>query len=508
MRISVEIGDIAARADEAIAVDLFAGVSQLGGATGAVDRAIGGALSELIRAGDLTGKFREVFLLPTLGKIPSKRVVVVGLGEREALSLDRAREASAAVAVRLRDLGIHSFSTIVHGTGNAELDARPAAEAVVEGALMGLYRFLEHKTEKETKRIDSFTIVTRDREQGRVFHESVHTASVVAATVNWVRDLINAPSNAKTPRMIADKVRVAAKEAGASATVYDEARLDSMRFGGLLGVAKGSAEPPRFVVLEHHGGGTAKPIVLVGKGITFDTGGISLKPQEGPTDPIWVMKYDMSGAAAVLGAVLAAAKLKVPVNVVALAPLTENMPGGRAQKPGDVLTAYGGKTVEVLNTDAEGRLVLADALEYAKTLNPEAVIDLATLTGAAKIALGRMAAAMFGTDASLKDRIRRAGEATDERVWELPLWPDYDELIKSEVADVKNVGGKSAGAIAAASFLRRFAEGPPWAHLDIAGPAWVESPPESPRRDYAPKGASGWGVRLLVRMLRDWSVAG
>jgi leucyl aminopeptidase len=265
-------------------------------------------------------------------------------------------------------------------------------------------------------------------------------------------------------------------------------------------------EPPRFLVLEHAGGGKAKPIVLIGKGITFDSGGIALKPLEAPgTDPMWVMRYDMGGAAAVLGAVLAAARLKLPVNVVALAPLTENMPSGSAQKPGDIVRSFGGKTVEVLNPDAEGRLVLADALGYARTLKPQAVVDLATLTGAIKVALGKHAAGMFCNDERLSQRLSAAAEATSERVWPLPLWSEYEEQIKSDFADVKNTGGRSAGAIAAAKFLQTFAEDMHWAHLDIAGTGWIEPGPDSPTKDYLPKGASGYGVRLLVRMVRDWN---
>jgi len=262
-------------------------------------------------------------------------------------------------------------------------------------------------------------------------------------------------------------------------------------------------------MLEHSGGGRSRPIVFVGKGITFDAGGIALKPLEAPgSDPMWLMRDDMGGAAVVLSAVLAAARLKLPCNVTALAPLTENMPSGSAQKPGDIVRSFGGQTVEVLNPDAEGRLVLADALGYAKTLKPQAVVDLATLTGAVRVALGKHAAALFSTDPTLANRITRAGEATSERVWPLPLWAEYEEQIKSDFADVKNTGGRSAGSITAAKFLEKFAEGMAWAHVDIAGTAWIENSPDSPKKDYLPTGASGFGMRLLVRLLRDWDSAG
>jgi len=506
MKINVEVGDIARWEDEVVVVNLFEGVSHPGGATGAVDAAVGHQITAMIATGDITGTFKEVVVFPTFDRIPGNRVMVVGLGKREAFTLDRVREVSAAAAVRVREMRLRTFATIVHGAGVGNLDIGDATEAVVEGTLLGLYRYTEHKTDNDRKKVESMTLVNLDKPRAGVIRDAVHRASVVATMTNFARDLINAPSNEKTPRLFAERVRTAAKEAGASLTVFDEKQLDKMGFGCLLGVAKGSVEPPRFLVLEHRGGGKAKPVVFVGKGITFDSGGIALKPLEAPgTDPMWVMRYDMGGAAAALGAVLAAARLKLPVNAVALAPLTENMPSGSAQKPGDIVRSFGGRTIEVLNPDAEGRLVLADALGYAKTLKPQAVVDLATLTGAVKVALGKHAAGMFCNEEALAKRLERAAEATSERVWQLPLWEEYTEQIKSDFADVKNTGGRAAGTITAAKFLEQFVEGMTWAHLDIAGTAWIESGPDSPRKEYLPIGASGYGVRLLVRLLRDWN---
>ena len=508
MKVNVEIGDIARWEDEVVVVNLFEGVDHPGGATGAVDTAIGHQITAMIATGDTTGKFREIAIFPSFDRTPGNRVMVVGLGPREAFTLDRVREVSAAAAVRIRDVGLRTFATIVHGAGVGNMDLGDATEAVVEGTLLGLYRYTEHKTEDDRKKIESMTIVNRDRNRAAAIRDAVHRGSVIATMANFARDLTNAPSNMKTPRMFADRIRDAAKEAGAKLTVYDEKQIEKMGFGCLLGVAKGSVEPPRFLVLEHAGGGKSKPVVFVGKGITFDSGGIALKPLEAPgSEPMWLMRYDMGGAAAALSAVLAASRLKLPVNAVALAPLTENMPSGSAQKPGDIVRSFGGKTVEVLNPDAEGRLVLADALGYAKTLKPQAVVDLATLTGAVKVALGKHAAGMFSNDEALAKRLERAAEATSERVWRLPLWDEYLEQIKSDSADVKNMGGRSGGAITAAKFLERFAEGMPWAHLDIAGTGWVETGPDSPKKAYLPTGASGYGVRLLVQLLRDWSAA-
>ena len=509
MKIDVGVGDIARWEDEVVVVNLFEGVGHPGGATGAVDTAIGHQITAMIATGDVTGRFKEVTVFPSFDRIPGNRVMVVGLGKREAFTLDRVREVSAAAAVRVRDMGLRTFSTIVHGAGVGDLDLGDAAEAVVEGSLLGLYRYTEHKTENDNKKVAAFTLVNMDRARAPVLRGAVQRASVVATMTNFARDLINAPSNEKTPRLLADRIRDAAKETGAKLTVFDEKQLEKMGFGCLLGVAKGSVEPPRFLMLEYQGGGRSRPLVLVGKGITFDAGGIALKPLEGPGGGgMWLMRDDMGGAAVALSAVLAAARVKLPRNVVALAPLTENMPSGSAQKPGDIVRSFGGKTVEVINPDAEGRLVLADALGYAKTLKPQAVVDLATLTGAVNVALGKHAAGLFSTDATLASRIVHAAEATSERVWQLPLWDEYDEQIQSDFADVKNTGGRSAGSITAAKFLQKFAEGVPWAHLDIAATAWVEGGPDYPKKEYLPKGASGFGVRLLVRLLRDWNAGG
>ncbi len=508
MKIDIGIGDIARWEDEVVVVNLFEGVGHPGGATGAVDTAIGHQITAMIATGDITGAFKEIVVFPSFDRIPGNRVMVVGLGKREAFTLDRVREVSATAALKVREMGLRTFATIVHGAGVGTLDLGDAAEAVVDGTLLGLYRYTEHKTENDKKKIESFTIVTLEKARADVVRDAVHRGSVIASSVNFARDLINAPSNDKTPRLFADRVRDAAKEAGAKLTVYDEKQIEKMGFGCLLGVAKGSVEPPRFLVLEHLGGGRSKPIVFVGKGITFDSGGIALKPLEAPgADPMWVMRYDMGGAAAALSAILAAARLKLPVNAIALAPLTENMPSGSAQKPGDIVRSFGGKTVEVLNPDAEGRLVLADALGYAATLKPQAVVDLATLTGAVKVALGKHAAGMFCNDVDLAKRLMDAADRTSERVWQLPLWDEYEEQIRSDFADVKNTGGRSAGSVVAAKFLEKFAAGMRWAHLDIAGTAWVETDPDSPKKEYLPKGASGYGVRLLVQLLRDWNAA-
>jgi leucyl aminopeptidase len=296
---------------------------------------------------------------------------------------------------------------------------------------------------------------------------------------------------------MAQAARSIAKRKRVSVKVLDVAQMKKLGMNAFLGVARGSEEPAKFIILEYRGAKRGdSPIVLVGKGLTFDSGGISIKPSENMGD----MKSDMAGGAAVMGAIMAAADLKLPLNVVGLVPATENLPGGCAYKPGDILRSLSGQTIEVVNTDAEGRLILADALTYAQRFKPAAVIDIATLTGACKIALGDHVIGMLGNDGTLKEKIRMAGDQTGERVWELPLWEEYHELIASDVADFKNAGSRAGGAITAAAFLSKFVGDTPWVHLDIAGPAWL-----SKDKPYTPKGATGVGVRLMVQCLRDWN---
>jgi len=510
MDIRVTVGDIAAWKDAAIVVNLFEGVTKPGGATGAVDKAMGGAISHLIAAGDLKGKFKESLVLPTFGKIPATRVLVVGLGARAGFTLDRIREASAKAVNQASKLGLASLSTIVHGAGVGGVDLAEASEVVAEGALLASYRFSRYRTKQEDEKAAAatLTIVTPERKDVRAIEKAVGVARVTSGAVFMARDMINAPSNDKTPRQLAAQCEAMAKQVGLNCTVLDEKQIQEAGMGAFWGVAKGSAQPPRFVVLEWRGGTkTQRPIAFVGKGITFDTGGISLKPQDGMLGPMWEMKYDMAGAATVFSVLRACAELKLGLNVLGIAPLTENMPGGNAQKPGDIVRTIGGKTIEVINTDAEGRLVLADGIGYALRQEPEVVIDVATLTGSAVFALGKKTFAVMGTDRKLARRVLNASAIVGERAWELPLFEEYGDQIKSDFADVKNVGGRPAGAITAAKFLETFTDGRPWVHLDIAGPVWNDKGADAPKKEYRPKGATGVPVRTLVRMLRDWKAA-
>jgi len=506
MKVEVKVGNIAEWQDEAVVVNLFEGVKKPGGATGAVDLSMGGSLSKLISSGDFQGKFKQISVLPTFGRIPAKRVILVGLGERHKFTIDCIREVSGKAALQVRDLGLKSFSTIVHGAGVGGLDLPETTEAVTEGALLALYHFSQFKTKKEEEGKDpeAMTIVTTESRRVRAMQKAVDAATEIASSTNLVRDMVNTPSNEKRPRKLVDMAVAVAKEAGLKCQVLDENKMKSLGMNAILAVGAGSEEPPRLLVMEYNGGKQTRPIVLVGKGITFDTGGISLKPQDGPLGPIWEMRHDMSGMAVVLAVMTTAARLKLPLNLLGLTPIAENMPSGTAQRPGDVIRAYGGKTIEVLSTDAEGRLLLADALAYAQKWKPRAMIDVATLTGTVIYALGRRVTGIMGNDQSLLKRLEKAGESVGEKVWQLPMFDEYAEQLKSDLADMTNSGGRSAGTITAAMMLKQFVGDTPWAHLDIAGTCWVHGGKESIDSSYMPKGPSGIPARLLIYMLRNW----
>ncbi|HSJ55728.1 MAG TPA: leucyl aminopeptidase [Anaerolineae bacterium] len=504
MDIQIVQGAIEEREDELIVVNLFEGVEQPGGATGAVDRALGGVISEAIADDDLQGKQGEMTVFYTRGAIPARRVLVVGLGPRDKFSLQVVRDVAAAAAKKARDLGVDSFSSIVHGAGEGGLDLEPAARAIVEGTILGLYRYDELKN-KPPDRPDpeTFTLVELDAGQIGAVEAGARGGEIEAEAACIARDLVNRPANYATP---ADLAEVAMEIAGAfdnmRCQVLSEDDAAELGMGSFLGVAQGSDEPAAFIILEHNPGRDDLPtIVLVGKAITFDTGGISIKPAENMDR----MRGDMGGGATVLATMQAVGELDLPLHVVGLVPATENMPGGRAYKPGDVLTAMNDKTIEVINTDAEGRLVLADALVYASEFAPDAVVDLATLTGAAVIALGRgMAAAMFCTDQALQARLLEASEESGERIWPMPLYDEYLDALESLTADVSNTGGRYGGVGTAAIFLKQFVGDYPWAHLDIAGMSFEERAANK-RPAYLPKGGTGFGVRLLLHFLRNWA---
>lgn len=464
----------------------------LTGAVGAVDEALGGAIRALLLGGDLKGKLNKAAVLYPRGAIPAQRVIVVGIGKAHDLTMDKVRQAAGTAVKKARELGARSVATVALGAGGGGLDPKSAAQATVEGIVLALYEFRVHKsTPAENGEVESVTLVEFDAARLLAVKEGARVGRILADATNFTRDLVNQPSNHMTPHSLAHAARDMAEKNGLKCEVLNLEQIAELGMGAMMGVTQGSDEPPQFIILEHKPD-AGQPVIFVGKGITFDSGGISIKPAEN----MGAMKGDMAGAAAVIGAMQAVAQLDLPLHVVALAPACENLPSGHAYKPGDVLKAMNGKTIEIISTDAEGRLILADALCYADRYKPSAVIDLATLTGACVVALGEnVAAGIFSNDDALSTKLREAGTKAGEKLWPLPLYEEYRDKIKSEVADMKNSGGRSGGVGTSAILLKEFVSYP-WAHLDIA-------PMEADDNGgpYQPKGATGFGVRTLVGFL-------
>jgi leucyl aminopeptidase len=495
VKIFVKKGKLANTKSQAIILTLFEDSKKLTGTALEIDQKSNGLISELISNGDFEAKPSQISVIYTRGSLPAKRIALVGLGKHSEFNLEKLRAAFAKALQHLRNLNIKEAATSI----NLNLVPRnkdQVIQAVAEGSLLGLYQYTPYKTvgREDLKEMEQLNIIADEKDLSLI-ESAIKKARIIAQAVYFARDLVSAPSNEMTPSIMAQKAREIARKKNVSCKVLDKAKMKEMGMNALLAVASGSNEEPKFIILEYAGGKkSAAPVVLVGKGLTFDSGGISIKP----ADKMDEMKTDMSGGAAVMGVIMAAADLQLPLNITALIPATENMPGGTAYKPGDIIKSYSGKTIEVLNTDAEGRLILADALAYASEFKPAAVIDVATLTGACIVALGDDVIGMLGTDDKLKKEIDKAAKTSGELVWELPLWESYHELVKSDIADYKNSGGRVAGTITAAAFLSKFVGDLPWVHLDIAGPAWTNKD-----KAYIPKGASGVTVRLLVEFLRN-----
>lgn len=496
MNVTVAQGSIQAFKADTVVVNLFEGITTLAGASGAMDQALGGAISELIHQGDLNGGAGECAVLYPRGAIPAKRVLVVGLGKAEAFDLEGVRVAAATAARQARKLKTDHLATIIHGAGIAGLPVAAAAQATVEGTVLALYRYDADKRQEPGHEVERISIVEFDSGKVKGVEEGVTAGLAIGAGVKLARDLVNMPPNVATPSKMARAAEEVAAESGMRIKVGGRRWAAKRDMGAFLAVAKGAGEPPKFIVLEHNGDrDDLDTVVLVGKGITFDTGGISIKPSE----RMGLMKSDMAGAAAVLGTMKSIGLLDLPLRVIGITPCTENMPDAEAYRPADVIKASNGKTIEIISTDAEGRMVLADGLVYAGRYGPKAVIDLATLTGACVVALGRgMAAGLFSNDDELRDRLMGAASASHERVWPMPLWDDYEKAIESDVADIKNSGGRMGGVATSAIFLKQFTDYP-WVHLDIAGMAFGEKD-----AGYLAKGATGFGVRLLLELLRSW----
>ena len=458
-----------------------------GGVLRQLNDALDGGLGPMVQSGELSGAVNETVVVHTFGQTEAPRAIIAGLGPAEKMTLDEIRHAAANGARRARSLSSGTLAIAVDGE-QCGFSTDEVAGAITEGLDLGLYRFDRHQTPKQTPNVLERTSLHFNN-VAAVEAGIAHGRSLAGAA-NFARDLANEPSNLLTPTELAHRAEAWAAEHDVEIEVLDEAAAAELGMGSFLGVAKGSHQPARFLILRHRGGGDEPGLGYCGKGITFDTGGISIKPAAN----MEAMKQDMSGAAAVVASMGAISDLKLPINVTALAPCTENMPGGNAIKPGDLLTAMNGATIEVINTDAEGRLVLADALSYANHLGLSPLIDVATLTGAVAVALGDVATGVMANDDDLAAEVIEAGKRAGEKFWQLPMFPEYDEQIRSQVADVKNTGGRLAGAITAAKFLARFAGDTPWAHLDMAG-----TDDASKTRGTQVKGASGVPVRSLVR---------
>ena len=445
-----------------------------------LDQESGGAISSAIKVGDIKGKTGEVNYF----YINNRRFVLIGLGKKNEISAETVRLAAgsalrASISKKADSVTIDCFCS---GLGSCQ--------AMGEGIVLGSYQFLDYKT-KDKKKFEPETI--------RVIgcdHGEINKGVAIGSAVCFARDLGNHPGNKATPSYLAEAAKEIADMGNMGLTVFDREEFTQMGMGGLAGVAQGTDEPPKFIILEYNNGGNDKPKVLVGKGLTFDSGGISIKPASKMDE----MKYDMCGSTVVLGVFKALAQLKPKINVVGIIPSTENLNGAKAYKPGDILSAYNGKTIEVLNTDAEGRVILADGLSYAsKHYDPEYIIDFATLTGAVLVSLGHLATGIMGTDDGLMERVKKSSKSTGEKVWEFPLWPEYCKQVQSDIADVKNIGAPmQAGSIAGGAFLKEFVrEDIPWVHFDIAGTAWGAKPDS-----INPKGsATGWGIRLVLDMM-------
>jgi leucyl aminopeptidase len=459
----------------------------------ACDSALDGCLRRLVASGEFSGRINTSRLIHTQGKLACDRLLLVGLGKKAEVNDEALRQAAGSAVQALRDARVDAFASALTlaGSGFGSL------VAVSEGALLGSYRFSAYKTRDKDDQFNfkGMTLLLPPDTVTAKARAAVERTRALCRGVRLARDLVSHPGNVATTGYLATAAHGVAERHGLTCRVLERTELEKLGMNALVAVGKGSAEPPRLIVLEYRGGSVkGRPVVLVGKGITFDSGGISIKPGAGMEE----MKTDMAGAAAVLGTLEAAAALKLPLNLVGIIPTAENMPDGMAYKPGDIIKSMSGLTIEITNTDAEGRLILCDALYYARVhYKPTAMIDLATLTGACVVALGHEASGLMGNDRRLLDNLLKAGERSGERVWELPLWDGYGEVMKSDIADLRNAGNtRDGGTITAGWFLKQFVNTTRWAHLDIAGTAWSDK-----ARPCHPKGATGVGVRLLIEYL-------
>ena len=493
MDIKVITGDITKIKTGAVIAALYEDEKKIAGAAAAVDTALDGAVSALLKEGEIKGKQDEVAVIHSLGKLPAGRVAVMGLGKKKELTADVIRGAVATACRILVKSKVSDIAIAVPGTGVNRINAESVAQAAAEGAILGVYSFRKHITKKDDDtELKKLTLIAADEADVKDLKKGCRKGTIIAEAASLARDMVNEPANFMTPTDMAQTAQQIAQQTGIELTILERDDMQKLGMGALLGVAQGSTQPPKFIVMNYKGrGGDDIDLALVGKGVTFDSGGISIKP----ANKMEEMKGDMAGGASVIASISAIAQLKPKINVTAIVPATENLPDGSAIKPGDVLIAMNGKTIEIISTDAEGRLILADALCYASKLKAKRIVDVATLTGACVIALGQVTTGAFGNDQKLVDDILAASKEAGEHTWQMPIFDEYKEQYKSDVADMKNVGGRDAGAITAALFLSEFSGDTPWTHLDIAGTSYVDK-----ERRYIIKGATGTPVRTLVNL--------
>ena len=498
MKLECALAPLADAEGDVLLVERFRGERGLPPVLARLDGTLATHLSKALAEEGFEGKVGDTAYFHTLGRLKVTRVVVVGLGERSKLDLEAIRKAASAGAKRARDLGAKTVAAGLLGEGG-NMPARGRAQALAEGILLGCYGFTKYKTaQKNGKQIETVRILVRDRRTLAQAREGLRVGSILAEATSLARDLINEPANSVTAARLAQVAQEIARGGKLTVKIYDTAQCEAMGMGAFLAVTRGSQHPAKFIHLTYKPARRARRrVALIGKGITFDSGGLDLKSAEAMER----MKDDMSGAAAVLGVMQALPRLGIRVEVHGLIAATDNMPSGSAYRPGDILRAMNGKTIEVHNTDAEGRLTLADALAYANLrVKPDEIVDIATLTGACTIALGQICSGVMGNHERLEARVLKAAAEAGEKMWRLPLFEEYLEGLKSEIADLRNTGPRAGGALTAGLFLKEFAGTTPWVHLDIAGPAFTEK--DLP---YAPKGGTGTGVRTLLTYLMSLS---
>jgi len=497
MQITLATQPFATIETEALVTHVFEDSDPVQGRIAEIDQAAKGLLKKLAKSGELTGKTLEMTLIHAPAGLKAARLLLVGAGKREKFDSATLRKISGAALRYLKSRGVHNFAFVARENGATE----DTAQALAEGAIAADFESDKYKTDKKNgKSIDSVLLAGYSDAERVAGEKGLSRGRIIAESLNFARDLINEPSNKLTPKILAEKAEAMAKQAGLAVEILDEKKIADLKMGALLSVAQGGPEPPRMIVITYTPANLkpgAPVIGLVGKAVTFDTGGISIKPSEGMEK----MKYDMAGGATMIGVMRALAALKPNVKVICVVPSTENMPGGKAQKPGDIQTAMSGKTIEVLNTDAEGRLILADGVHYAKQLGATHLVDAATLTGAIVVALASINVGVFsGADQSWTDKVLASAKAAGEKMWQLPMDDEYREFIKGTVADIQNIGsGKGGGSITGAWFIREFAGDTPWVHLDIAGTAWNDD-----AKPWLAKGPTGVALRTLVHLVMSY----